>query len=263
MRTGRNTGGAARRPAVGIAALRARAAKARATNAGRGADDRAHRLLDAYLETAERQGRPVQDVVADMARGDVAWQIGMALRDELLRAPPAIARDAACAAGCAFCCILEGGDGGTITEAEATRLYRALAPVAHRPDGRDWHPRACPALDPDTRACRAYDARPLICRSFLSTDATACRTNAEGGSAAGSGLLGNHVDYLAVHALVRAALKGIARVSTYSLARVASGATAGETLETCLAAARHRSRALEDACRDLARAGAAARAGRV
>lgn len=260
MRSGRKPTGS-RKPGSGIAALRTRAGKARATNAGRIADDRAHRLLDAYLATAERQGRPAEETVSDMARGEAAWQIGMTLYSETLKTPPAIARDAACAAGCAFCCILDGGDGGTITEAEATRLHRALAPLTGGPDGRAWHPRACPALDPQTRACRAYDTRPLICRSFLSTDAAACRTNAEGGSATGAGVLGSHVDYLAVHALVRSALKGIARVSTYSLARVASGAVGGEELTPCLAAARHPKRVLEDACRDLARAGAASRSG--
>lgn len=248
------------KPLTGYAALRARVAKARATHAGRTAGDRAHRVLDAYLAAAEQQGRPVQDAIADMARGEAAWQIGMALRDETLRAPPAIARDAACASGCAFCCILDGGDGGTITEAEARRLHQALAPHAGEPDGRAWHPGACAALDPATRNCRAYDARPMICRSFLSTDAAACETNAAGGAAAGAGVLGSHVDYLAVHALARSALKGIARVSTYSMARVAAGATGGEDAEPCLDAARHRPRALEDACRDIVRAGASDRA---
>lgn len=248
---------------AGIAALRARAAKARARGAGRASDDRAHRLLDAYLDTAERYGRPAREVIDEMARGETAWQIAMALRDTALQSPPDILRNAACAEGCAFCCILTGGDGGTITEAEATRLHDALAPLAGAPDGRAWHPEACPALDPDTRTCRAYDARPMICRSFLSTDVEACRTNASGGEASGAGLLGTHVDYLAVHALIRDTLKGTARVATFSLARIAAGAVDGEPLAQGLDAARHGSKALEGACRDLAHAGAAAGSVRV
>ncbi|GKY88514.1 YkgJ family cysteine cluster protein [Sinisalibacter aestuarii] len=249
--------------ADGIAALRARAAKARARNAGRVADDRAHRLLDAYLAAAERHGRPAREVIADLARGEAAWQIGMALHDQTMAAPPDILRNAACGEGCAFCCILSGGDGGTTTEAEATRLHAALAGRAGEPDGRNWHPEACPALDPDTRACRAYDARPIICRSFLSTDASACEANAQGGTEPGSGLLGSHLDYLAVLALIRETLKGMTRVPTYSLAQIAASAVGGADLATSLDTARHPSRVLDAACRDMARAGAAGRGRRL
>lgn len=242
-----------------LAQLRGRLRKARAKGAGRAPTDRARRLLDAYLATAEQHGRPTREVVADMARGEAAFAIGMATREVLVANPPEVVRHAACAEGCAFCCILAGGDGGTITEAEAERLHATLAPFAGQPDGRDWHPDACPALDPATRTCRVYAARPMICRSFLSTDADICETNAGGGTVAGAGLIGTHLDYLAVHALARDGLKGVTRVSSYSLARVAAGAVAGESAKASLTAARHASHVLDDTCRDAVRAGAAGR----
>ena len=49
-------------------------------------------------------------------------------------------------------------------------------------------------------------------------------------------------------------MKGLARVSTYSMARIAAGAVEGEPRDDSLAAARHKPRALEDACRDAAKA---------
>lgn len=233
-----------------LSTLRVRLRKARAKGAGKSATDRARRLLDAYLATAERHGRASGEVIGGVSRGDAAVTTGMAVRESLMADPPEVVRHAACAEGCAFCCILRGGDGGTITESEAERLHIALAPLAGQPDGRDWHPEACPALDPATRACRAYEARPMICRSFLSVDAGACEVNAAGGAAVGAGLLGTHLDYLAVHALARDALRGIARVPSYSLARVAAGAVAGEACNVSLDAARQPSPALEAACRD-------------
>lgn len=245
--------------ATGIAALRARVAKARARGVGPAADDRAHRLLDAYLATAETHGRSGREVVADLASGEAARQIAAALLDQTAAAPPEILRKAACDTGCAFCCILSGGDGGTITETEARHLHAALAQLAGDPDGRKWHPDACPALDPETRRCRAYAARPMICRSYLSTDAAACEANADGGTAPGSGLIGSHLDYIAVLALTRAALKGLSRVPSYSLSRIASGAVDGEAAAASLDAARHPSAALDNACRALAKATGRAR----
>ena len=103
----------------------------------------------------------------------------------------------------------------------------------------------------------------MICRSFLSTDAAACEANAAGGTAGGAGLLGTHVDYLAVHALIRETLKGTARVATYSLARTAAAAIDGTGLAESLDAARQPPKALETACRDLTRAGAGKPAARV
>jgi Fe-S-cluster containining protein len=244
-----------------LTSLRNRLSKARAKGAGKFQTDRARRLLDSYLATAEQHGRDARDVIVNMASGEAASAIGLATREALMADPPDVVRHAACAEGCAFCCILSGGNGGTITEAEAKRLHEALTPFAGQPDGRDWHRDACPALDPITRACRVYAARPMICRSFLSIDADACETNANGGEVAGAGLIGTHLDYLAVHALAREALKGVARVATYSLARVAAAAVAGENLEASLGTGRHATQVLEVTCRDAAKAGAGRRSG--
>lgn len=225
--------------------------------------ERARRLLLAWLDTAAARGLPLKEVVRAMASGTAARQLGEATRAEMLKAPPPPVAHAACAAGCAFCCILDGPDGGTITEEEARRLHRALAPLAGRPDGRAWHPRACPALDPGTRSCRAYEARPSLCRSFFSQDADACRRNAEGGAAGGAGLLGSHLDHLDVAGLARSALAGVARVQSYALVRLAAAAVEGADEETALAAARQTPRCLEEARRGLASAAsAAARPGR-
>ncbi|WP_425052908.1 YkgJ family cysteine cluster protein [Psychromarinibacter sp. S121] len=254
-RTDRRATGKPKGRPTSVADLRARLDRARATGAGKDAEARARRMLAAYLDTAAAHGMSLPQAAGELARGQAAARLGDVSRDTLMQNPPRAVTEAACAEGCAFCCILQGGDGGTITEAEAIRLHDALAPLAGQPDGRGWHPAACPALDPETRACRAYDARPTICRSFISTDAEACRVNAEGGQEAGAGLLGSHLDYLAVHALARDLLKGLARVPTYAMARVAEGAVEGEDRTATLDAARHKPRALEDACRDAAKAG--------
>ena len=251
---GKSQGKAKSRP-TSVADLRARLDRARAAGAGKAAEARARRMLAAYLDTAVAHGLSLQQAAGELARGQAAVRLGDVSRDALMQNPPRAVTEAACAEGCAFCCILQGGDGGTITEAEASRLHDALSPLAGQPDGRGWHPAACPSLDPDTRACRAYEARPTICRSFISTDAEACRVNAEGGAETGAGLLGSHLDYLAVHALSRDLLKGLARVPTYAMARIAQGAIDGEDRATTLDAARHKPRALEDACRDAAKAG--------
>lgn len=145
-----------------------------------------------------------------------------------------------CAQGCAFCCILTGDDGGTMTEAEARALHRALSPLAGAPDGRGWHPHACPALDPESRTCRAYDARPMICRSYVSTNVSACQAVSAGRAATGAGTLSPYHTYLAALGLARGALKGVRRVSTYALSRVAAAAVAGQDIDTALRAARHK-----------------------
>ncbi|MFT7107612.1 MAG: Fe-S-cluster containining protein [Yoonia sp.] len=212
-------------------------------------EDRAKRILRSYLQTAQTYGMSVTDVIAEVGTGEAARRLGAAVRDEILKTPPDAVRNAACGAGCAFCCILSGGEGGLITQVEAATLHKALAPLQGQPDGRAWHKNACPALDPNTQSCRAYEARPMICQSFLSTDAGACRQNAEGATEQGAGLLGSHLDYLAVHALCRQVLKGIAQVHSYSLTAVAAGAVAGDDTETSLTNARHKLSALDIACR--------------
>lgn len=237
-----------------LAQLAARLERAKVKGVPRTLEDRARRILKSYLQTAQTYGLPASEVIAEMGNGEAARRLGAAVRDEILKTPPDAVRNAACGDGCAFCCILSGGEGGLVTHSEAMRLHAALAPLQGQPDGRAWHKNACPALDPETRSCRAYDARPMICRSFLSTDAEACRENAEGGEEQGAGLLGSHLDYLAVHALCRQVLKGITQVHSYSLAAVAAGAVAGNDMDASLTNARHKPGALERACHDGARA---------
>ncbi|MGJ8621712.1 MAG: YkgJ family cysteine cluster protein [Yoonia sp.] len=237
-----------------LQALSERVAKAKVKTLSTQSQDRAKRILQSYLQTAQAHGMPVKDAVAEMQSGKAAQRLGDAVRQEILKTPPDAVRNAACADGCAFCCILPGGDGGLITQSEAETLHTAVLPFAGQPDGRAWHPNACPALDPVTRSCRAYDARPTICRSFLSTDAEACRENAEGGTEGGAGLLGSHLDYLAVHALCRQVLKGIAQVHSYSLAAVAAHAVNGAAADDTLKAARHKPSLLDQTCKDATKA---------
>lgn len=233
-----------------VADIADRVAHAKVKGIDKALETRAKRILTSYLQTAQSYAMPARDVVAEMASGQAAWRLGSALRDETLKTPPDAVRNAACQQGCAFCCILSGGEGGVITAFEATRLHEAVSPLQGQPDGRNWHPEACPALDPETRSCRAYEARPMICQSFLSMDAEACRKNAEGGAEQGAGLLGSHLDYLVVHALCRQALKGIAQVPTYNMAATATGAVAGHTSDDSLTVARHKPSALERAYSD-------------
>ncbi len=207
---------------------------------------RAKKLLTVYLDTAAAQGVSDTDVLRALADGSAAISIGGIELDMQAQNPPEALTRAACKAGCAFCCILTGRDGGTITRAEAARLHTALAPLAGQPDGRAWHGKACPALDPETRTCRAYEMRPMICRSYFSVDAGACEQNANGTPAPGAAILGAHQTYLAVHALARALLAGHAKVPTYSLATLAAAAVEGQEASIALRAARQPPRALDD-----------------
>ncbi|MGR3434985.1 MAG: YkgJ family cysteine cluster protein [Shimia sp.] len=213
--------------------LRAKVAKVRL----RGPDAvvaRARAALGAWME-----GAPADDQAKALHSGRVAAAIGEAT----LAARPA-PEGLDCTEGCAFCCILSGDDGGVITGAEAQRLHLALTPLAGRPDGRGWHPMACPSLDPDTRRCRAYEARPVICRSYVSRDVTACEAIAEGRPAEGAGTRGAYGDYLTIHALARAVLPP-GKAPTYALRRIAQGAVEGEALADSLKAARHKAGELD------------------
>ena len=192
--------------------------------------DRAKRGLVAYIGAQPDTARATKD----LADGTAATGIGRVALSGL--SPQGLA----CADGCAFCCILSGADGGTITEAEAAALHSALAPLAGQPDGRAWHPKACPSLDPETRSCRAYEARPMICRTYVSTDVEACKSVSEGQAVPGPGTLGPYHTYLAAIGLSRAALKGVKRVSTYALAQVAAAAVDGVSLDEALVQARHK-----------------------
>ncbi|GIT89788.1 hypothetical protein JANAI62_07270 [Jannaschia pagri] len=188
--------------------------------------DQARDLLLAWLDAAPQ---PYEVLLRHLSDGTAATQIGEAL---LARSP--VPEGLACGQGCAFCCILPGDDGGTITGAEARRLHAALGP---QPQETPWHPDACPALDPATRLCRAYDARPMICRTYVSQDVTACEAIAEGEARPGTGTLPPQVIYVTAHALVRVALgKG---APTFSLRAVARAAADGVPMDEALPAARH------------------------
>jgi hypothetical protein len=236
---------AARAPATDAASLRVRLKAAKLPGTPPALADRARAALDAYVASAEAHAMPFAEIAARLADGRAAEAIAGVEAQEARRAGRDPMAGAACAAGCAFCCVLTGADGGTITEAEARRLHAALAPLAGRPDGRDWHARACPALDPGTRTCRAYEARPRLCRAYHSRDAAACEAHVRGEAAAGAGLTGDHPTFLAVHGLARAALAGRADVPSFALAALAAAAVEGADAETALARARHPSGALD------------------
>jgi len=84
-----------------------------------------------------------------------------------------------CRPGCAECCMGEFA----ITELDAERLRRGLAELAAREPLRAARVRErvreaiamdplaaeeapCAALDPETRMCDLYEARPITCRTF-------------------------------------------------------------------------------------------------
>ena len=213
-----------------MSALRTKLGKVKLKGSSQ-ATDRARTQLEAYIGSQALRDDVLAKELHTGAAAARIGQIGLATTAE----PPGLA----CRSGCAFCCILTGEDGGVMTGAEAKALYAALAPKAGQPDGRAWHPRACPALDPDTKLCRAYEARPMICRSYGSTDVAACEDVAEGRSAEGTGVRAAYGTYLTVHAIGRAAL-GPGHAPTYSLRRVATAAVEGEPLDTALKDARHR-----------------------
>jgi Fe-S-cluster containining protein len=226
--------------------LRVRVAKVSTKGVPPALRDPARGALVAWIDTAIQYEMPLNAALRRLRDGDAAEAIGRTAIAPQLADPNGPAAKAACAPGCAFCCILSGDDGGTITQAEARRLHQALVPVAGAPDGRAWNAKACPSLDPETRLCRAYDARPMICRSYMSSDASACEMIASGATVQGAGVLGAQTLYLAVLTLTRNLLKGIVRVPTYSLSRVAAGAVDGQSEDDALNSARHGTHELED-----------------
>jgi hypothetical protein len=255
----RKQAAAARAPATGAAGLAARIRAAKLPGTPPELAERARKALAAFVESAAARGVPLPEIARHLADGRAAATIAHVEAEQAKARGQDPAKRAACAAGCAFCCILPGEDGGTITAHEAERLHAALAPRAGQPDGRDWHPNACPALDPETRMCRAYEARPLLCRSYHSADATACEANAAGAPVAGARLAGPHLTYLAAHGLARAALGPRARVDTFALREVARCAVTGHDAEAALAQARHAPSALDAERRRTGRAWKAAR----
>ncbi|MEM6728067.1 MAG: YkgJ family cysteine cluster protein [Pseudomonadota bacterium] len=219
-----------------MSALRKKLAKAKLKGAGP-AVERARTQLASYADAAALgDGALTKELHGGLAATRIG-QIGLSATAE--------PEDLACKAGCAFCCILTGEDGGVMTGAEARALHGALSPLAGQPDGRSWHPRACPSLDPETRMCRAYNARPMICRSYMSRDVSACERISEGEAAQGTGVRSAYGTYLTVHALGRAAL-GPGHAPTYSLRKLATAAVEGQPLDAALKAARHRPAELQE-----------------
>lgn len=196
-------------------------------------------LLLSWVKTAEVHGVPIAEALRRLRNGAAARQISEAAVDAQIAAKQGIVAEAACAAGCAFCCILKGNDGGTISADEAKTLHAALAPLVGSADGREWHPDACASLDPETRMCRAYEARPMICRTYMSVDAKACEKLVEGETASGTGVLGAQSIHMSLLALSRAVLLGTAMVHTYSMSKVARMSVEGASLEDTLSLARH------------------------
>lgn len=99
----------------------------------------------------------------------------------------------ACHAGCWFCCTIPVA----VTVLEASLVFRALRMLPIADQERTWaqvdehvavqrqalqesrpqrvaFSRRCPLLTEDGR-CSVYEARPLMCRGLLSTDAERCR----------------------------------------------------------------------------------------
>lgn len=222
------------------ASLRAALVSARLSGHPQAVTAQAREVLLAWLDSNRD---PFDALLRQLSDGTASTRIGHAL---LARMPEP--EGLACAKGCAFCCILSGDDGGTITGAEARTLHAALpATAAEAP----WHPDACPALDPATRLCRAYDARPMICRTYVSRDVAACESIAEGHAKPGTGTLAPQLAYITAHALIRAALgKG---APTFALKRIAQAASAGTDIDSALKSARHAPRNLDDERKRLAK----------
>lgn len=207
---------------------------------------RARSLLLVWLDAAIAQGVPFDEVLRALKSGVAARTIAAAELQRIGANPPDALLRAACAPGCAFCCLLPGDDGGTILGAEARALHPALVALRGQPDGSAWHPDACPVLDPQSRMCRAYDARPMLCRAYFSTDAGACEANAMGQPVAGAAVLGSQGLMLSVQSVARAALAGVATLPSYALARFARATLDGADLTEALRISRHAPRMLED-----------------
>lgn len=235
-----------------LPALRARIAALRLRGPGLATLERARGLLLVWCDAAIAQGLAFDDALRALAAGAAAQAIGAADLQRLGANPPEALLRAACAPGCAFCCLLPGGDGGTILGIEARALFPALVALRGQPDARGWHKDACPVLDPQTRTCRAYESRPMLCRGYFSVDAMACEANAMGQPVPGAAVLGSQGLLLSVQAVARAALEGLAVVPTYALARFARAVIDGAELPEALRASRHAPRLLEDERKRLA-----------
>ncbi|MDP9149616.1 MAG: YkgJ family cysteine cluster protein [Myxococcota bacterium] len=112
-----------------------------------------------------------------------------ALGQPIMRNEPRIV----CKEGCSWCCYLRVSSTplevlgiaewlrSQLTRDELASLRGRARAVADETAGMTWRerpPRACPLLVGDR--CRAYQARPLMCRGWHSFDVTPCRSYVEG-----------------------------------------------------------------------------------
>ncbi len=131
------------------------------------------------------EGAPLR-VVQACARSHVFSQ---ALGQELIGNENRIA----CKEGCAWCCHLRVSSTplevlgiaewlrSQLTEDELAGVRERARSLANETAGMTWTerpPRRCPLLVDDR--CRAYQARPLMCRGWHSFDVTPCRAFVEG-----------------------------------------------------------------------------------
>ncbi|MEO0343272.1 MAG: YkgJ family cysteine cluster protein [Pseudomonadota bacterium] len=240
----RHTPGAGTPAAQDIATLHARVKALKLPGTPLKLLQRARKALAAYIQSAAKHGLPFDELATRLSDGRGAITVYQAEVADARATGADPQTGAACRSGCAYCCILSGDDGGTITATEAAQLYTALLPLQGHPDGRQWHPKACPALNPMTLTCRAYDARPNICRSFHSTDAQACKANSEGAAVEGPRLEGAHATYLAALGLSRAALNSQVETPTFSMAAIAAAAIDGLSPKDTLNLSQHDKHAL-------------------
>lgn len=227
---------------------RARIASVRAL-AGRPAQnpkmlEKVKTALAGQLDRARDEGRPLKEHVAAARDGTHALEVATTELDRQDEAgiAGALGGAPACRMGCAFCCVLRTGpedSGLLVTEAEARRAGAALAKLQGQPDGRSWIAQACPALDPESRACRIYETRPVMCRSVYNTDAQPCADLVRSGGARGYTLNSDAADihYLA-HAIGVTTVGEGATGTVYSFARFAGEVIDGAGIDQALSRAR-------------------------
>ena len=119
--------------------------------------------------------RDVEACLADAFMAFVPDDLAARLRQERDAAEHRQAAQAACGAGCWFCCATHTMIDAT--PAEAVAVWQA---VQESTTPAHTHPRACPALGADG-LCRAYDVRPAACRKRASNSVASCRADLENG----------------------------------------------------------------------------------
>ena len=138
-----------------------------------------------------------------------------------------------CAKGCFYCCCTDI----YVTLSEAEEVAKAVQGLPLP----TFHPKACPALDPDTKACRAYTKRPLVCRSYFVVDAQTCKNEYDTGDGSDKQpvYLPAGLAFEAATALLKAALGKpnlVSRVNLRCAVRgFLDGRTRGEITSECKA----------------------------